>query len=61
AMPGVRAALADHPWVEVAADPALAPDDCVIASEAGTVQAGLTRQIDAIRSALAAAASGEAA
>lgn len=52
-----RAALADRGAVVVVrADPALAPDDCVLETEAGFVHAGLGAQIERLREALLAAA-----
>lgn len=49
-----------HPALEAAqvtADPALQPLDCVVESELGSIQAGFTTQLDAVRTALAMATS----
>lgn len=52
-----RAALANHSaLVRVLADQGLAPDDCILETPAGFVHAGLSAQIELLRTALLAAA-----
>ena len=53
----VTASCADLPGLRIEPDAALDAGDCVIVTEAGTIQAGLNRQLDALRAALLAAAS----
>lgn len=52
-----RAALASQSaLIRVRADPGLAPDDCIVETPAGFVRAGLSAQVERLRTALVAAA-----
>lgn len=54
-----RAAFADQSTlIRVLADEGLAPDDCILETPAGFVHAGLSTQIETLRAALLAAATG---